>query len=433
MESNRIEKESMKGDFRKPALRRFYRAAIILGAVGAIGAGIYVYWRSRTFESTDDAFIEGGVVQISPRISGQIARICVTDNQRVQKGDLLVEIDSRDYTLRVAEAQARLRDAAARLSSARSGVDLALKTTGAGLHQAAAGLDAARDQMEILTARLKQQEAEIQGAESAWHQAEAASLAAEAQARRAQADAVRYRALYEKDEVSKQAMERSEADAKAFDANLDAAHHAIAGARAHMEQAKAARTATLSSLLQAGKLVRQAEGKLDEAKAGSKQVSIRESEVRSAQAQIEQLNSLVQIAELNFSYTRIYAPESGYVARKSVEPGNLVQIGQALMGIVSDRLWVVANFKETQLTNMRPGQPVSIRIDAYPECKLRGRVDSIQDGTGARFSLLPAENATGNYVKVVQRMPVKIVFLDRFPADVQFGPGMSVVPEVRVR
>jgi membrane fusion protein (multidrug efflux system) len=434
MESNLTEKKSVASDLRnRPVLRRAYRIAGILCAVGAIAAGILLYWHSRSFESTDDAFIEGGVIQISPRVSGPVARVCVTDNQRVPKGDLLVEIDSRDYQLQVAEAEARLHDAVARLDSARSGVDLTAKVTDAGLVQATAALDAARDQVEILSARLKQQEAEIQGSEAALRQSEAAARATEAQAHRAQADATRYQALYERDEVSKQAMERSEADAKAFDANLEAALQAISGARARLDQSKAARISTVSSLLQADKLVRQAEGKLEEAKAGSKQVRIRQSEVHSVQAQIEQLNSLVRIAELNLSYTQIYAPESGYVTRKSVEPGNLVQIGQTLMGIVSDRLWVIANFKETQLTEMRPGQPASIRVDAYPQYRLRGKVDSIQNGTGARFSLLPAENATGNYVKVIQRTPVKIVFLDRFPEGIQLGPGMSVVPEVRVR
>jgi membrane fusion protein (multidrug efflux system) len=136
---------------------------------------------------------------------------------------------------------------------------------------------------------------------------------------------------------------------------------------------------------------------------------------------------------LNLSFTRIYAPENGTVTRKSVEPGNFVQVGQALMAIVTDRLWVIANYKETQLTHMSPGQPVDIKIDAYPQYKLKGKVDSIQTGTGARFSLLPAENATGNYVKVIQRMPVKITFLEPPPSDIRLGPGMSVEPKVRVR
>jgi membrane fusion protein (multidrug efflux system) len=141
----------------------------------------------------------------------------------------------------------------------------------------------------------------------------------------------------------------------------------------------------------------------------------------------------VQQADLALSYTRIYAPESGYITRKAVEPGNFVQPGQPLLALVSDRLWVVANFKETQLTRMRPGQPVTLKLDAYPQLRLRGHVESFQSGTGARFSLLPAENATGNYVKVIQRVPVKIVLDEVPPAGYRIGPGMSVEPEVKVR
>jgi membrane fusion protein (multidrug efflux system) len=186
-------------------------------------------------------------------------------------------------------------------------------------------------------------------------------------------------------------------------------------------------------LKQSENLVKQASGKLQEARASSSQVRIRKAEVKSAQAQIAQLASLIEQAELSLSYTKVYATEAGIVTRKSVEPGNYVQVGQSLMAIVTDRLWVVANFKETQLTYMKPGQSVDIHVDAYPQHSMKGKVDSIQSGTGARFSLLPAENATGNYVKVIQRMPVKITFIDPPPAEIRLGPGMSVIPTVRVR
>ena len=228
-------------------------------------------------------------------------------------------------------------------------------------------------------------------------------------------------------------LDRSEAETKASDASLEAATQAVASAQARLEQSKASRTSTLSTLRQAENLVKQASGKIQEARAGSSQVRIRESEVKSAQAQIAQLSSMVQEDELNLSFTRVYATEAGTITRKSVEPGNFVQVVQSLKAFVTDRLWVVANFKETQLTYMKPGQPVDIRIDAYPQHKLKGTVDSIQTGTGARFSLLPAENATGNYVKVIQRMPVKITFIDPAPAGIRLGPGMSVEPTVRIR
>jgi membrane fusion protein (multidrug efflux system) len=162
-------------------------------------------------------------------------------------------------------------------------------------------------------------------------------------------------------------------------------------------------------------------------------MQVRHAEVSSSRAQVEQQRAAFEQAELALSYTRISAPESGYVTRKSVEPGNFVQPGQPLLALVPDRLWVVANFKETQLTHMRPGQPVTLKLDAYPQLRLWGHVESIQSGTGARFSLLPTENATGNYVKVVQRVPVKIVLDEAPPAGYRIGPGMSVEPEVKVR
>jgi membrane fusion protein (multidrug efflux system) len=305
---------------------------ILLAVLVLAGAGVLTYWLlTRAYESTDNAFIEGDIIQISPRVAGQVTRVHVSDNQHVNRGDLLLEIDPHDYEARLAEARGKLGDTMARSSGARYSLELTSTVSGAVLIQARAAADAAREQLGVLKARLAQDEARIHGAEAGSGQAEARRVAAEA---------------------------------------------------------KAAQASTLAVLRQ---------------------------------------------AELNLSYTRIFAPDSGYITRKSVQPGNFVQVGQALMALVSGRLGVIANFKETQLTLMRPGQPASIKIDAYPERKFRGRVDSIQSGSGARFSLLPPENATGNYVKVVQRVPLKILFDETPPADCKLGPGMSVVPEVKVR
>ena len=285
----------------------------------------------------------------------------------------------------------------------------------------------------MLKARIEQDQANIRVAEAASQQAVARRAAAEAEARRAEADAIRYRKLFGKDEVSKQMLDRAETDSRATAANLEAATQLIAGAQAQLAQVKAVQASTQASLRITERQVVQAEGRVKEAQAGPDQVRSRQSDVESFRAQAEQQRAAVEQARLNLSYTRIVAPDSGYITRKAVQPGNIVQVGQALMALVSDRIWVVANFKETQLTHMRPGQSVEIRIDAYPQQKFRGRVESIQAGSGARFSLLPPENATGNYVKVVQRVPVKIVFLDPPPANLKTGPGMSVEPKVRVR
>ena len=410
--------------------KRFLLIGLLL--VGAVLA-VWYYLRSQSYESTDNAFIDGDIMQVSPRVPGQVLRVHVSENQHVNKGDLLLEIDPADYEARLAEAQGRLRDTAAKASGAQSNLALTSDVTGAILMQANAALAAAGGQIEVLKARQQQDEAGARMAEAAAQQAEARRIAAEAEAARAKADFARYRALYQKDEVSKQLLDRSEAEARATAANAEAAKQLVAGAHAQLAQAKAVQSSTLASLRITEKQVVQAEGRLQEAQAGPEQVRSRQSDVRALQAQTEQQKAAVQLAELNLSYTRIVAPDSGYVTRKAVQPGNFVQTGQALMALVSDRVWVVANFKETQLAHMRPGQPVDLRIDAYPGEKLRGRVDSIQAGSGARFSLLPPENATGNYVKVVQRVPVKIVFVEPPPASIKIGPGMSVAPRVRVQ
>ena len=405
---------------------------IPVAIVAAAAAGWY-YFNSLAYESTDNAFIDGGVIQVSPKVSGQVIRVPIQDNQHVNKGDLIVEIDSRDYDARASEARARLADISARADGAQSNLRLTSTVTGAVLVQARAAAGAAEDQIQLRQARAQHDEFAVHAAEAALAQAEAQESAAEAEAMRATADVLRYRALYAKDEVSKQLLDRAEAQAKSATATQEAAHHATESARANLAQAQAAQSSSQAGLRESEKLLLQAQGKVNEALSGPAQVQIRQSDIGSLRAQMEQQRAVLEQAELAISYTRIYAPESGYITKKSIEPGNFVQIGEPLTALVPDRMWVVANFKETQLTFMRPGQPVSLKVDAFPQLDLHGRVDSIQSGTGSRFSLLPAENATGNYVKVVQRVPVKIVITDAPPPGYRLGPGMSVTPEVKVK
>lgn len=401
MESEKDEQVPVENSGRKNKMKLLALA----GAVLALVAGVGYYLYARAYESSDNAFIDGSVVQISPRVPGQVLHVYVQDNQHVNKGDLIAEIDPRDYQTQLDQVQAGLKTATAHEAGAQSGMDLTSVVTGAVLIQARAGLDAAGDQVSVLRARVTQGEAAVR--------------AAEAESHRASDDAQRYKTLHDKDEVSRQLLDRAETEARATAANLDAARQEVAAAKAQLELAE--------------KQVQQAKGRLLEAQSAPEQVQVRKSDMQSAGSQKEQQNAAVQQAELNLSYTKIYAPESGYITKKSVEPGNFVQPGQVLMALVSDRLWVTANFKETQLEHMRPGQLVTVNVDAYPQLKLRGHVDSIQSGSGARFSLLPPENATGNYVKVVQRVPVKIVIDDSPSPEYRLGPGLSVIPEVKVR
>jgi membrane fusion protein (multidrug efflux system) len=417
-----------------PAVPMKTKSILLIGfTILGVAVGLYYYWQSQAYESTDNAFIDGDIVQISARVPGQLQCVNVSENQHINKGDALAELDPADYQARLAEAEGKLADIQAKMGGAQSNLTLTSEVTGAVIQQVQAALEGSQDQLEVLKARLQQDEAGIQAAEANAQQARSRRTAAEAEASRAAADATRYASLYEKNDISRQMLDRAQTEARATAANRDAAGQFVAAAEAQLGQAKAARLSTLAASRIAQKQVAQAEARLKEAQAGPEQVKSRESDVRSLHAQAEQQKAVVEQARLNLSYTHVVAPESGYVTRKSVQPGNFVQVGQALMALVSDRKWVVANFKETQLAHIRPGQSVELKIDAYPEEKLRGRVESIQAGSGARFSLLPPENATGNYVKVVQRVPVKIVFVEQPAAGLKLGPGMSVAPRVRVK
>jgi membrane fusion protein (multidrug efflux system) len=414
---------------RKPVKKM---AILMLVAIGVLAAFLY-WWNSRSYESTDNAFIDGNIMQISSQVPGQVLKVHVRDNQHVKRGDLLVELDPRDYEARLAEATSRLSEAVSRQNGTKSNLRLTSAVTDAVVIQAESALAAARAQLEVFQARLNQDEDNIRAAEANLRQADARKDASNAEMQRAAMDVERYRALYKKDEISKQALDRAETEARATAANFEAASQAALAAAAQHAQARSAQAATLANISQAEALVRQSEGRLREAQSAPHQVEIRRADVDASHAKLKQLEAIVRQAELSLSYTRISAPDDGYVARKSVEPGNYVQVGQALMAVVSERLWVVANFKETQLRHMRPEQPVEITVDAYPQRKFNGKIDSIQSGSGARFSLMPPENATGNYVKVVQRVPVKILFTDTLPVEYKIGPGMSVVPKVKIR
>ncbi len=352
----------------------FHRRGVIVGAaILALLAILYVatiFFHSLTHESTDDAFIDAHIVSIAPKIAGRISAVKVRDNQLVKKGDLLLEIDPRDIEATVAQKQA--------------------------------ALDVARAHLENQQLAAEQASAHVATVKAALASVQATTSAAAADTEKLRGDFARNKELVASGAISKQDFQHSLSDLTSSEASLDAKKKQLLAAAALGEEAKK----------QAGS-----------AKA---QVGAAEAEVAQAQAELRQ-------TELQESYTEITAPEAGRVTNKSIEPGNYVQIGQPLFAIVPMHLWVTANFKETQLTNMRPGQPAEVDVDAYPARALRGHVDSIQAGSGARFSLLPPENATGNFVKVVQRVPVKIA-LDEQPGVQQtLGPGMSAVPDVKVK
>ena len=350
--------------------RPLFVLIVMLAAIAGILFGAKVLVRVWTHESTDDAFIDGHVILVAPKIAGRVETVNVVDNQEVKKGDVLVKIDPRDYDAVVAQRQAALDVAKAKEVSSEA----AVKQNDANIETMKAGVESlfASQQATKLTTALSH------------------------------SDLTREQSLIKTGVVSAQDFEHSKSAADTADATLTSKQKEVDAAMAYVDYARAQKAS--------------AEAQLEAAKA----------DVTQAQAELGQ-------AQLQQSYTVITAPEDGRVTSKSVEEGNYVQVGQSLLAVVPSEVWVTANFKETQITYMKPGQETEVEVDAYPGRKLKAHVDSIQAGSGARFSLLPPENATGNFVKVVQRVPVKIVFDEQPEVQRALGPGMSAVPEIAVR
>jgi membrane fusion protein (multidrug efflux system) len=366
---------------------RSRKTLFVLGAVVlvlAVSLGYPLYLRIVSHESTDDAFVEAHVVSMSPRVAGHVASVPVHDNQWVEKGDLLVEVDARPFVVALDVAKARLQSA-----------------------------QAAREESEAEVSAARslviQRNAALSSNRSALAQAKAGVDEYAAGSDRDENDFKRMDEMVEAGAVSRQEYDHARAQAAVSRAKLLSARKNIDTQSAEIRQAVASAQAAEDGLRQALAVVEK-----------------RQAEAREAEAEVRQ-------AELDLSYTRITAPSAGFVTKKAVEPGAYVQVGQKLLSVVGRDVWVVANFKETQIAGMKPGQPVDIEVDAYPGVTFRGHVDSIQRGTGSRFTLLPPENATGNYIKVVQRVPVKIV-LDRQNGSDGYllAPGMSVIPDVNV-
>ena len=431
----------------KPGRRPWAWAMLGIAAVVGIGGGVSYYLYALSYESTDDAFIDGHVVAVSPRVAGHVAKVYVTDNQWVNQGDLLAELDPRDFEARLTAAEATLSAARAGQKSRSIGADVTEITSSAGMDEASAGVEGARAavataQAAVATAKSQQAQAQAQLAavQACQKQAEADLLAAEARQQRADTFMKRIQALVPEHAASQDSLEEAVAAQRVATADVSAVRQRISAQAAAVRQAEAAVAAALSGVHQAESVVAGQEAALGRAEAqragtrsAPKQVAQSRSQTNVAEAEVARAQAEAQQARLNLSYTKIHAPISGHVTRKSVEIGTHVQIGQPLLALVDPDVWVIANFKETQLAKMQSGQPVTVTIDTHPGVKLAAHVDSLQCGSGARFSLLPPENATGNYVKVVQRVPVKVVFDDRQQIEQYgLGPGMSVVPTVKI-
>jgi len=370
-----------------------------------VAAGLW--WRSTFTEDTDDAQVNGHLIQVSSRIAGQVAKVDVEENQVVKAGDVIAELDPSDYKVAVENAEAALASAQANAAAANVAVPITTVNTGSNLRSAGAdvsgtqaAVEQAQQQLEAARARVAQ---------------------AQANFTKAQADLARYKPLVEKDVISKQ--------------QFDAAVAAADATKAAVADATAGEKAAEDGVRVAHEREAQAQAGLKYAETGPQQVAAQSARAKQALAQVAQAQAQLDQAKLNLSYTKIVAPTAGIITRKSVEINQNLAPGQNLLTLVSlEGLWVTANFKETQLKHMAAGQPVEIEVDATGKT-YRGKVTQIGGATGSVLSLFPPENATGNYVKVVQRVPVRVDFTDLNGEDPShlLRPGLSVEPKVSVK
>jgi membrane fusion protein, multidrug efflux system len=395
------------------------RIVIIIVLLVLVSGG-YMFWLHLSkFESTDDAQVDGQVYAISSRISGHVIDVKVEDEQEVKAGDVLVVLDPKDYEVAVAKARADLADAVATYQSNRNDVPITstntkstLTTANSARLDASAGVSGTERQLGAARARLATAQANVR--------------VAEANYTNAAQNVERYKQLVTKDEISKQQYDQAVAAQDAARATLDAQKAQVVEATQNISVAE-------KNVEQAQTRVAQADAQIQAALTGPQQIKVTEAKAQSAAAKVDEQRALLDQAELNLKYTTIVAPIDGVVGKKNVAIGQNVSAGQELMAVVPlDNLWITANFKETQLEKMRVGQTVKIKVDAYDR-EYTGKVQRIAGASGARFSLLPPENATGNYVKVVQRIPVRIALDPGQNNDHLLRQGMSVTPTVQLQ
>jgi membrane fusion protein (multidrug efflux system) len=378
----------------------------ILAGVGLLAViGGLLYWQyAQTHISTDDAYVTGSIYSVSFRIPGTVAQVLVHDNQRVESGQVLVTLDPADYEVAYKQAQANLESLKARWASARIAVPLESEQTRARVDESKAGVgtfeksvDEAREQLRRLQEETKSQKALLDKA--GW-------------------DRDRFNKLHQQQAISQQQYDEAQTQ---YDVAL-----------ARHQGSLAAQQALQNTIAGLGEQIKRAQAQVVFAETGRQGVKIKKQQLEAARAERSLAEARLEQARLQLSYTRILAPARGQITKKNAEAGNLVQAGQPLMALVPlENLWVVANYKETQLTRVKPGQEVSIKADTFPGRKIKGRVESLMAGTGSSFSLFPPENATGNFVKIVQRLPVKIVF-DKNQELPPLRIGMSVEPTILI-
>lgn len=401
----------------KPRSKFLIVAVIAVVVLAGAAWGAWQYFSGA--ESTDDAQVDGHVYPVNAKIGGIVRAVNVKENQKVEAGTVLLEIDTRDYDVALSRAHADLADAKANYQAANAGIPVTSVEAGSRVSASQAAI--LRAQGGVLTAQK-----ELDAARARLSLSKARAAEAQANETRAAKDLARLKPLIAKDEISQQQYDSAVA-------NADAARAAVESAQAAIAEAESGIAAAAARVTQAQAVVGEAEAQAEGANTGPQQIATSRARAAAASARVELAHTAIAQAQLNLEYAVLKAPVTGYVSRKNVEVGQVIQPGQPLLAIVPlEDVWVTANFKETQLDLMRPGQPATVQVDAYDGATFTGRVDSISAATGARFSLLPPENASGNFVKVVQRIPVKIVLDNNQDAERVLRPGMSVVATVQI-
>jgi membrane fusion protein (multidrug efflux system) len=384
--------------------RRGRRAFVIFGAIALLvlaGIGVYAFV-SAGAESTDDAFVEADVVAVTARVSGVVASLSVHDNQSVHKGDLLLTLDDKDFVARLAQARAQLETATAQAAGAHAQEQVVRASAAGGLRGAQAQVSGSASAVEATDAQIAAAQADV--------------ARAQAQATKAERDLARARELVATDAIARQ--------------QLDAAQAAYDTAQAMVTQARANVTAAEEAKRAAESRVNEARARLAQSTPVREQIATAHANALLADAGVASAQAAVQLAELQLSYTKITAPEEGLVTQLTAREGALVQVGQPLAQLVPARTYLVGNFKETQIDQMRPGDRAEVEIDAYPGRTFAATVESLAGGTGSRFSLIPPDNASGNFVKVVQRVPVRLAWTS--PPDIPLKAGLSATVTVYV-
>jgi membrane fusion protein, multidrug efflux system len=422
--------------------RRLVILACAVAALALLAYGGYAWYYASRYVTTDDAYVEGPIAIISAKVAGQVVELHVRDNQAVQPTDLLLRIDPRDYRLRVEQARSAVAIAESRYRAGVERVALGREVAQGQKTQAQASMLSAESTQQAAQEAVASSRATVAARRAALHSLRSELDRARALAERSGQDLKRATELVAKELISRQELDHASADAKAAAAQVAAAEQRVMQAERDLAAAEADQKGRESGsepnqvgLRMADARAVDARARQIQAEAMLQDVKVREAERDLAAAQLREARSNLAMAELNLEYTEVRAPIAGIVSKKTVEVGQVVAIGQPLLAVVPlHEVWVVANFKETQLTRVRPGMAARIEVDTFPDHVFTGTVESISAGTGSRFSLLPPENATGNWVKVVQRVPVKVVLNSgEFGNPVVLRAGMSAVVTIRVR